>query len=332
MSISAQGRSRLNCVCRWRSGFCSEVEPGDPHLRGRERVHPGDHADAGLGGVRLEADLADRLRVLDDRPVGDAHRDRRLGVERARDLSRVLVDLPEHLVPVELLAPGQEPDLAVAERLRRHRGDPDRGRSLLIGFPHGGETAREDRLGRVGDRLRRVGDRRRAGARPTRRSRSPRCTPRPTPASRSSTPRTSTATGAPSASSRACCGSATSGSSSRPSSARRAPLDPALYTYENLRGWLERSRENLGVETVDLVQLHCPPWDTYYMPEVLEACERLVRGGPRPRLRRQRREGRGGAEGDRVHGRRDGPDHLQHAPAAARGALLRRRRSGATSA
>jgi aryl-alcohol dehydrogenase-like predicted oxidoreductase len=60
---------------------------------------------------------------------------------------------------------------------------------------------------------------------------------------------------------------------------RRAPLDPDLYTYENLRGWLERSRENLGVDSVDLVQLHCPPWETYYMPEVHEACDLLVQEG-----------------------------------------------------
>ncbi|HUK94575.1 MAG TPA: aldo/keto reductase [Gaiellaceae bacterium] len=60
---------------------------------------------------------------------------------------------------------------------------------------------------------------------------------------------------------------------------RRAPLDPVLYTYENLRGWLERSRENLGVDAVDLVQLHCPPWETYYLPEVHEACDRLVQDG-----------------------------------------------------
>jgi aryl-alcohol dehydrogenase-like predicted oxidoreductase len=60
---------------------------------------------------------------------------------------------------------------------------------------------------------------------------------------------------------------------------RRAPLDPALYTYHNLRGWLERSRENLGVEAVDLVQLHCPPTETYYMPNVHEACSRLVQEG-----------------------------------------------------
>jgi aryl-alcohol dehydrogenase-like predicted oxidoreductase len=60
---------------------------------------------------------------------------------------------------------------------------------------------------------------------------------------------------------------------------RRAPLDVAHYTYENLRAWLERSRENLGVEAVDLVQLHCPPWEVYYEPAVFEACDRLVEGG-----------------------------------------------------
>jgi aryl-alcohol dehydrogenase-like predicted oxidoreductase len=60
---------------------------------------------------------------------------------------------------------------------------------------------------------------------------------------------------------------------------RRAPLDVREYTYDNLRGWLERSRENLGVDVVDLVQLHCPPWETYYAQEVFESCERLVDDG-----------------------------------------------------
>ena len=60
---------------------------------------------------------------------------------------------------------------------------------------------------------------------------------------------------------------------------RRVEQDPALFTYENLRGWLERSREYLGVEAVDLVQLHSPPWETYYLPEVHEACSRLVQEG-----------------------------------------------------
>jgi aryl-alcohol dehydrogenase-like predicted oxidoreductase len=60
---------------------------------------------------------------------------------------------------------------------------------------------------------------------------------------------------------------------------RRAPQEVGQYTYENLRGWLERSRENLGVDVVDLVQLHCPPWDAYYTPSVFAACERLVDEG-----------------------------------------------------
>jgi aryl-alcohol dehydrogenase-like predicted oxidoreductase len=57
---------------------------------------------------------------------------------------------------------------------------------------------------------------------------------------------------------------------------RAAPLELANLSYEKLRGWLERSRENLGVEVVDLVQLHCPPWEAYYTPSVFEACDRLV--------------------------------------------------------
>lgn len=60
---------------------------------------------------------------------------------------------------------------------------------------------------------------------------------------------------------------------------RRVPLDLSLYTYDNFRAWLERSRENLDVETVDLVQLHSLPWETYYTPSVFEACDRLVEEG-----------------------------------------------------
>ena len=60
---------------------------------------------------------------------------------------------------------------------------------------------------------------------------------------------------------------------------RRAPLEVGQYTYENLRGWLDRSRANLEVETIDLVQLHCPPWEAYYTPSVFEACDRLVEEG-----------------------------------------------------
>jgi aryl-alcohol dehydrogenase-like predicted oxidoreductase len=49
--------------------------------------------------------------------------------------------------------------------------------------------------------------------------------------------------------------------------------------YEQLRAWLEGSRERLGVERVDLVQLHCPTWEAYYAPAVFDACDRLVDDG-----------------------------------------------------
>ena len=60
---------------------------------------------------------------------------------------------------------------------------------------------------------------------------------------------------------------------------RRVAQEVENYSEANLRGWLERSRENLEVETIDLVQLHCPPWDAYYTPAVFEACDRLVEDG-----------------------------------------------------
>ncbi|QBI20979.1 aldo/keto reductase [Egibacter rhizosphaerae] len=57
---------------------------------------------------------------------------------------------------------------------------------------------------------------------------------------------------------------------------RRAPLDVREYTPDNLFEWIDRSRENLGTERLDLVQLHCPPWEVYYTPEVFEALDELV--------------------------------------------------------
>jgi aryl-alcohol dehydrogenase-like predicted oxidoreductase len=60
---------------------------------------------------------------------------------------------------------------------------------------------------------------------------------------------------------------------------RRAPLDPAEYTLANFRAWTDRSRENLGVDTLDLVQLHCPPTQVLYMPEVFAMLDELVADG-----------------------------------------------------
>lgn len=60
---------------------------------------------------------------------------------------------------------------------------------------------------------------------------------------------------------------------------RASPHTAASYTAENLRAYLERSLQNLGVETIDLVQLHCPPTDVFYRPEVFEAMDHFVREG-----------------------------------------------------
>ena len=113
---------------------------------------------------------------------------------------------------------------------------------------------------------------------------------------------------------------------------RGAPSTSASYTYDDFRGWLERSRENLGVETVDLVQLHCPPWDAYYTPSVFEACDAARRGRADRALRRLGREGRGGPEGDRVPRRRDRPDRLQPRSASAPPSSSSQQARSATSA
>ena len=61
---------------------------------------------------------------------------------------------------------------------------------------------------------------------------------------------------------------------------RRAdPFEAAQYTPENLRAWIDRSRRNLGVETLDLVQLHCPPPAVYSDQHVFDALEDLVAAG-----------------------------------------------------
>ena len=58
---------------------------------------------------------------------------------------------------------------------------------------------------------------------------------------------------------------------------RRAdPHVPAAYTPEALRGWADRSRANLGVETLDLVQLHCPPTPVFDDDRVFDALDTLV--------------------------------------------------------
>lgn len=61
---------------------------------------------------------------------------------------------------------------------------------------------------------------------------------------------------------------------------RRLPAQTVEgYSAENLEAWIDRSLRNLEVDTLDLVQLHCPPTDAYYHPELFERMDRLVERG-----------------------------------------------------
>ncbi len=51
------------------------------------------------------------------------------------------------------------------------------------------------------------------------------------------------------------------------------------YTRENLTAFVERSLKNLQMDALDLVQLHCPPTQVYYMPEVFDVLDDLVKAG-----------------------------------------------------
>jgi len=61
---------------------------------------------------------------------------------------------------------------------------------------------------------------------------------------------------------------------------RRLPAQTVEgYSAANLEDWVDRSLRNLQVDTLDLLQLHCPPTDAYYRPEIFERLDRLVERG-----------------------------------------------------
>src|SRR5262245_9380390 len=60
---------------------------------------------------------------------------------------------------------------------------------------------------------------------------------------------------------------------------RRVDQVPSNYTLANFRAWNDRSRANLGVDTLDLVQLHCPPTPVYSSDEVFDGLDTLVAEG-----------------------------------------------------
>ncbi len=59
-------------------------------------------------------------------------------------------------------------------------------------------------------------------------------------------------------------------------------LDPHVaggYNRANLTAFVERSLKNLNTEAIDLLQLHCPPTEVYYLPETFGVLDDLVKQG-----------------------------------------------------
>lgn len=57
---------------------------------------------------------------------------------------------------------------------------------------------------------------------------------------------------------------------------RRVPQLAENYSIANFRDWIDRSRTNLGMDTLDLVQLHCPPDEVFASDEVFDGLDTLV--------------------------------------------------------
>jgi len=60
---------------------------------------------------------------------------------------------------------------------------------------------------------------------------------------------------------------------------RREAQDAANFTLANFRGWIDRSRSNLRTDTIDLVQLHCPPTAVFSNDRVFDSLDSLVEEG-----------------------------------------------------
>jgi aryl-alcohol dehydrogenase-like predicted oxidoreductase len=60
---------------------------------------------------------------------------------------------------------------------------------------------------------------------------------------------------------------------------RVSPHTADGYNLKNLESFVDRSLTNLGVKTLDLLQLHCPPTEVYNRPEVFKALDRLKDAG-----------------------------------------------------
>jgi aryl-alcohol dehydrogenase-like predicted oxidoreductase len=60
---------------------------------------------------------------------------------------------------------------------------------------------------------------------------------------------------------------------------RLQPHTAEAYQPAALRGFVEDSLRNMGLETIDLIQLHCPPTEVYYRPEIFGLFDQLKQEG-----------------------------------------------------
>jgi aryl-alcohol dehydrogenase-like predicted oxidoreductase len=60
---------------------------------------------------------------------------------------------------------------------------------------------------------------------------------------------------------------------------RLSPHTADGYNAKNLTVFVERSLKNLETDSLDLLQLHCPPTEVYYRPEVFEVLDGLIAAG-----------------------------------------------------
>jgi aryl-alcohol dehydrogenase-like predicted oxidoreductase len=60
---------------------------------------------------------------------------------------------------------------------------------------------------------------------------------------------------------------------------RLNPHTAGGYNKENINSFVDRSLKNLNTDCLDLLQLHCPPTEVYYMPEVFNILDKLTEEG-----------------------------------------------------
>ena len=113
--------------------LAERLKTADPHLRGGERVHPRDQADARVIGVGVEAEPPDGRRVGEHRLPHHADHDLRRGVERLRDHLGLAGHLAQGLLAIKALAARDEPDLSGGGGAH-DAGDSIRGQCELVLF------------------------------------------------------------------------------------------------------------------------------------------------------------------------------------------------------